>query len=221
MSKAINRILESNRKIPHPVFIHSGVNTKEVLGTAYEVLAFFHCVDYCLKMNVKNKFTFPDVSMVTKKLYSHYISLEETKEFLYQINALYYDFKTIPSNKIKWEKLFYGKNVPVTIDIKKENLCQVFTPIFDKITESCYGSMINDCYNKKFYNEKNIILIYLNVGVYFDYLDYELPRSIDEIGKRGKTFEDYDNLEGSPFWFVAFHEKYSQESLDGKTEIGA
>ncbi|WP_082079831.1 hypothetical protein [Cupriavidus basilensis] len=158
---------------------HGGHSIYE-LGPAPDVALFFGC----LKTYAENDHQEQDWSLLTDRLYRRYLRREELDETLALMEQVRQIFAQVPAKSgVEWDSKMIGDPQKSWLDPYQPTLAEVFSRFFENFVKAC-GSA------KSFVEVFNI---YQPVRVVIS----DLPGFARD---KSKPLEDYDALEGEPFW---------------------
>lgn len=148
------------------------------LGPISDVQVFFKCINqYVVKQYPKNNW-----DLITDRLYKRYIRYEELPTFIEKINEIKTIFANIPTDKVNFKK--FGVNFDDTnLNLQGKNLSNTFKKYFDHL-EDCIETA--ELIKKERGSYEPIRIVVSDLPEF--YADDDRP------------LEDYDNLEGEPFW---------------------
>lgn len=155
---------------------HGGGSMYE-LGSVSDMVLFFECINfYAAKKHPET-----DWSLLTDRLYRRYLRLEELEEAVKLMNKVKEIFSTLPNSAIDWPEDFdltktrLDKNLPTLLDI--------FSAYFRNFFRSVESAQLN---YEAFQSYKPV-----RSGT------TDTPYYIDD---KNRPLEEYDQLEGKPFW---------------------
>lgn len=153
------------------------------LGLAADVQLFFDCLNFYAASNHPEQ----DWRMLTDRLYKRYLRLDELDKALVLMERVKQIFMTLPSDSIDWPD---AKEIAVQtrLDSSKKTLAEIFEIYFAHFSHCVESAKIN----------------YEGFKSYPGY-KYEAVRVVIAtqpwfIVEKNRPFEEYDMLEGEPFW---------------------
>ena len=158
---------------------YEGGNSIYDVGTNYDFLLFFDCLDYFVVKNHPEQ----DWSLLSDRLYRRYLRLEELDQAAVLMNQAQQIFSGLSSTEIDWtETLPNDKNLS-WLDPNQANLAEIFSKFFDYFTEAKESAIsFFECF--QIYQPLKII-----------------PTNISAIMiEKRRPLQEYDDLEGKPFW---------------------
>ena len=158
---------------------YEGGNSIYDVGTNYDFLLFFDCLDYFVVKNHPEQ----DWSLLSDRLYRRYLRLEELDQAAVLMNQAQQIFSGLSSTEIDWtETLPNDKNLS-WLDPNQANLAEIFSKFFDYFTEAKESAIsFFECF--KIYQPLKII-----------------ATNLAAIAIEGdRPLQEYDDLEGKPFW---------------------
>jgi hypothetical protein len=161
----------------HNIGINGGSSICEI-GPQPDVVVFFKCLDiYVVQTHLDT-----DYSLLTDRLYRRYLRLEELDKATTLMGQARQKFAKILSTSVDWESM----GITLTkssLNLTKKTLADVFSKYFE-----CFDSCVSDA--RLFYNDWGK---YLPVRVMVS----DVPEFITD---KLRPLEEYDALEGEPFW---------------------
>lgn len=149
------------------------------LGSINDVKVFFKCIDeYIAKTHPST-----DWSLFTDKLYRRYINQKELPTFIKQVKEAKKIFLNIPTYKVDFKKLGINAN-NTQLKLQESDLLAVFDKYF-KSLEHCIEMVMLIIDKRHNYNQPIRTVV------------SDLP---EFYADDDRPLEEYDNLEGEPFW---------------------
>lgn len=156
----------------------SGGNSFYEVGPACDMILFYRCIDeYVVKKDKKN-----DYSIIIDRLYKRYLRRDEIVNALNCMKKIEGFFVAIPSKKVNWKKIGLDTNNS-SLDIEKKNLADVFYNYFRVFMKAADSYL---CFYREYNTGSEVRTTYTDV-IWFMAMDI-------------KPLEEYDSLEGYPFW---------------------
>lgn len=157
------------------VGFYGGSSLRE-LGPSADVALFFECLDtYVAKGS-------GSWDLLKDRLYRRYLKEDELNEASALMRKVKEAFAELPSSSVDWGNLL---NVPnqTRLDPHQSNLMQVFFSYFEAF-DYCVESAIVFLKSWNIYQPVRLVVS-------------DLP---DFMNEKKRLLEQYDDLEGSPFW---------------------
>ncbi len=155
---------------------HGGSSIRE-LGSVSDMVLFFECINFY----AAKKYPETDWSLLTDRLYRRYLRLEELDEAVKLMSKVKEIFSTLPNSAIDW---------PEDFDLTKTRLDKNLSTL-ENIFEKYFRGF--------FYCVKSAQLHYETFKSYKPVRTgtTDTPYYIDD---KNRPLEEYDQLEGKPFW---------------------
>ena len=161
----------------------AGGGTVWGLGTVQEIQLFFDCIE----THVVKSFPNENWKLITDRLYKRYLRPQELDVAVEKMNMIQKVFATLPNNTVDWtdyaalDKEYHLNQYAKTLD----NIFKKYFEAFYDCVEAAKLSYESYTQNPDFEYERVFFLI------------SEIPWSFVE---KDRLDEDYDNLQGDPFW---------------------
>lgn len=155
------------------------------LGPTSDVILFFDC----LRRYVQQRNPSRDISLLTDRLYRHYLRLEELDLAEGAMKFSQAEFANVLSSVVDWET-YTAKNPGTRLDYQQPTLAGVFSRYFDLFSHCVESAK-------------------LNYAAFKDYpgYSYEPVKTVvsdmpDFMLESKRKLSDYDALKGEPFWLL-------------------
>ena len=153
------------------------------LGTAMDVQLFFDC----LNTYAVEKYPEQDWGMLTDRLYRRYLRLEDldiASALMAQVKQV---FATLSNKAINWQNVAVD-STKTRLDPSKETLAEIFGKYFDNFAHCVESAKISHEGFKSFpgYTYEAVRLVIADQPWF--------------LAEKKRPLEEYDALEGEPFW---------------------
>lgn len=157
----------------------SGGSSLCELGTVSDVVLFFDCINYFLVKKL------PELNwnLLTDRLFRRYLRLNELQDTLILMEQVKQQFSNLPSSAIDWKMELIGDKSRTWLDPTQENLAGVFSKFFNHFAHCVESAQL----------------------FYDTWSEYQPVRTVRTetawfMVEKLRPLEEYDALEGSPFW---------------------